>query len=179
MFGLQKKFYAIGTSSDVSDYLNVGNSLATIERYCSKSEFQYLDKKVLTVELDSSSGTECQDFIYKNGVPLISERLKDFFDKRKIDYLFYKKIILKKSDIGLEEIYWLALPQRIECLNREKSDIDDMLNLADEIVINENQIGRFEIFKLAGVTNLEIIVTESLAEDLKAEKFVGMHIYKI
>ena len=138
-----------------------------------------MDRNVCYSELDEESGNLCQDFIYDRGIPLVSEKVKDFFDEYGIDYLFYKKIILKKTTVGIEEPYWLALPPRIDCLNFEESEIDTFLNSADEIVINENKIGRYEIFKLGKVTNLEIVVTENLAKKLKEKKFVGMHIYSL
>ena len=86
---------------------------------------------------------------------------------------------MTKKLLGVEELYWLALPQRINCLNRDESDIDEELNFADEIVINEDKVGRYEVFKLAGVTNLDIIITKKIAEALKKKKFIGLHINKL
>ena len=172
-------FYVLSSSDNIQEYLNIGDSLNGIRKACAMSEIQYLNSDAITVELEQSNGYICQDFIYDHGVPLISERVKDFFDEWGIDYLFYKKINLKKSDIGLEEIYWLALPPRINCLDREQSEIDDFLNAADKIVINTERIGRFDIFKLAGVTNLEIIITSQLADKIKEQKFVGMHVERL
>lgn len=176
---MEEKYYGIGSSSNVGEYLKPGPDLEYLSRPCSMSEFQYLDKTVVYWELDKDSGTVCQDFIYENGIPLISERLKEFFDGFGIDNLFYKKVILQKKDTGMEEPYYLALPPRINCLDFEKSEIDEVLNAADEIVIQGDKVGRYDIFKLAGVTNTEIIVTGKLASALKEHKFVGMHIYPI
>lgn len=176
---MSDKYYAIGSSSNVEEYLSIGLGLADLQKPCAMSEFQHLDKDTIYIEADRESGNLCPDFIYEQGVPIISESVKSFFDSYGIDYLFYKKIILKKSDIGMEEPYWLALPPRINCLNFEKSEIDDFLNAADEIVIDSRKIGRYDIFKLSGVTNLEIIITEKLALALKKMKFVGMHIYPL
>lgn len=176
---MEEKYYGIGSSSNVEEYLKPGQDLEYLSRPCSMSEFQYLDKTAVYSELDKDSGTVCQDFIYENGIPLISERLKEFFDGFGIDNLFYKKVILQKKDTGMEELYYLALPPRINCLDFEKSEIDEVLNVADEIVIQTNKVGRYDIFKLAGVTNTEIIVTGRLALALKEQKFAGMHIYPI
>lgn len=176
---MSDKYYAIGSSSNVEEYLSIGSGLADLQKPCAMSEFQYLDKDTVSIEVEVDSGTTCQDFIYEHGVPLISDKVKRFFDSYGIDYLFYKKIILKKSSVGMEEPYWLALPPRINCLNFEQSEIDEFLNAADEIVIDSRKIGRYDIFKLSGVTNLEIIVTKKLALALKEEKFIGMHIYQI
>lgn len=174
-----KIFYTIEASSNVEDYVSVNGGMKEYEKYCQMSEFQFIDKEPITVEVDKDSGKIFQDFIYDKGVPIISDSLKEFLVSAGVDYLLYKKIVLTRSQLGIEEVYWLALPQRINCLNREESDIDEELNFADEIVINEDKVGRFEIFKLAGVTNLDIIISQNLAERLKQTKFVGLHINKI
>lgn len=169
-------FFVLDASDNILEYLNLGDALNEIRKPCAMSEFQYLNNDVITVELDENSGHVCQDFIYNHGIPLISEKVKDFFDEWGIDYLFYKKIILTKTDVGLEELYWLALPPRIHCLDMEQSEIDEFLNAADKIIINPERTGRFDIFKLAGVTNLEIIISSQLAEKIKEQDFVGIHV---
>ena len=176
---MTETFYGIEASSNVKEYLKIGSSLDFMKMPCAMSEFQFLDRTPISAEVDEDSGQECQDFICEFGIPLVSERLKDFFDRFGIDYLFYKKIVLTRTSIGMAEPYWLALPPRIDCLDFEKSEIDDVLNAADSIIIDSSRIGRYDIFKLSRVTNLEIITTEKLALALKAEDFTGIHIYPI
>lgn len=170
------KYYSIEAATNVEEYISVKNGMKKYERSCQMSELQFLSTDPITVEVDEDSGKVFQDFIYDKGVPVISDRLKDFLDGFGVDYLFYKKVILTKQKLGIEELYWLALPQSINCLNRDESDIDEVLNYADEIVINDDKVGRYDIFKLAGVTNLEIIISDRLAKALKTKKFVGLHI---
>ncbi len=173
------KFYTIEASTNVEEYVSVKDGMKGYEKHCQMSEFQYFDADPITVEIDKDSGKIFQDFIYDRGVPLISDSLKSCLDELGADYLLYKKVILTKAALGVEELYWLALPQRINCLNRDESDIDEELNLADEIVINEDKVGRYEVFKLAGVTNLEIIISTRIAEALKQKEFIGLHINKL
>ena len=172
-------YFGLGSSSNVEEYLKLGSSLDAIRLPCAMSEFQYLDRKPLRAEVAEYSGTVCQDFIYERGIPLVSDRLKDFLEQCGIDYLFFKKIVLTRTSVGMEEPYWLALPPRINCLNFEQSEVDSILNAADKIVINGDRVGRYDMFKLAGVTNLEIIATERLALALRAKDFIGLHIYPI
>lgn len=172
-------FYTIEASINVKEYVSVKEGMREYERYCQMSEFQFINKEPITIEVDKDSGKIFQDFIYDKGVPVISDSLKEFLVETGVDYLLFKKIILTKSQLGIEEIYWLALPPRINCLNRDESDIDEELNFADEIVINEDKVGRYELFKIAGVTNLDIIISQKLAEALKQKKFVGLHINKL
>lgn len=173
------EFYVVESSTNVEEYISVKEGMKKYEKYCQLSELQYFDKTPISVEVDEDSGKIFQDFIYDKGVPIVSDRVKECLDELEVDYLLYKKVILTKSQLGIEEIYWIALPQRINCLNRDESDIDEELNYADEIVINEDKVGRYEIFKLAGVTNLDIIISKRIAEILKQRKYVGLHISKI
>ena len=147
-------FYVMESSNNVKDF---DVFLKNFRNPCVMSEFQHLDKKAIYIDTNNEF---YQDFIYTHGIPLISEKVKDYFDSKKVDYLFYKKIIFQNLDTGKRENYWLALPPRINCLNRQKSDIDELLNVADKICINPTCIGRYHIFKLAGVTNLEIILND-------------------
>ena len=173
------EFYTIEASTNVEEYVSVKDGMKEYEKHCQMSEFQYFNADPITVEVDKDSGKVFQDFLYDKGVPIISDGLKICLDELGVDYLLYKKVILTKNQLGVEELYWLALPQRINCLNRDESDIDEELNFADEIVINEDKVGRFEVFKLAGVTNLDIIITKRIAEALRQRKFIGLHINKI
>lgn len=173
------EYYTVEASTNVEEYVSVKEGMKDYEKHCQMSEFQYFNTDPITVEVDKDSGKIFQDFIYDRGVPIISDSLKECLDGLGADYLLYKKVILTKPQLGIEEIYWLALPQRINCLNRDESDIDKELNFADEIVINEDKVGRYEVFKLAGVTNLDIIISKKVADVLKQKKFVGLHINKL
>ena len=173
------EYYTVEASTNVEEYVSVKEGMKDYEKHCQMSEFQYFNTDPITVEVDKESGKIFQDFIYDRGVPIISDSLKECLDGLGVDYLLYKKVILTKSQLGIEELYWLALPQRINCLNRDESDIDEELNFADEIVINEDKVGRYGVFKLAGVTNLDIIISKKIADVLKQKKFVGLHINKL
>lgn len=66
----------------------------------------------------------------------------------------------------------MALPPRINCLNWDESDVQteenefltkrELMQEAEKIVINDYAVGNYKIFKLANVTNQEIIVTEEI-----------------
>ena len=173
------KYYVMAAVNCIEDYVVLGEVPERFSSACLKSEFQFIDKNPVSIELSAEGGNVFPDFIYQNQIPLISDRLKNFFDSLKIDYLFYKKVNLTKEQLGIEEPYWLALPQRIDCLDRNKSEIDDFFNEAEKIVVNDNQVGRFEIFKLSGVINSEIIISERIANLLEKEKFKGINIYSL
>ncbi len=132
-----------------------------IKRGVIDSEFQFLDHKEISIELEDCYGTDFPDLIMaENYVPMISERMKQRFDSWGIDNLFYKRIKLRMSEYDIEEQYWLALPPRIDCLDPERSN-DKVLEVCTKIVILPDRVGNYDIFKIID-GNDAIVITERL-----------------
>lgn len=175
--------YYFFTSEDTegSDYIYLDEALIpeTLRWACRKSEFQYVDKNLKDLALDETSGDKLADFLYseRNNVPLISERLKREFDRFDIRNLFYQRVNLVRRFGCLYETYWLAIPPRIDCLRKDKCEIDE-LGHAEVITIEENKVGNYEIFKIAGLNNDEIIVTNRLKEAVEEVGILeGLHFF--
>lgn len=153
-------------------------NLNFLKKGCRFSEFQYLDKKPIDIEISDYGGIEFQDFLLVDDIPIISNKFKNILKKNNVDNLFFKQINLTIKSIGIKEVYWLALPPRINCLVFDNSEIDDC-NYAEKIVINEECIGNYEIFKISNVINQEIIITPKLKELIEKNDLTGVNIYKI
>lgn len=97
------KYYVLEASKNVSDFISVKEGVSTFSKACQMSEFQLIDSVPVIIEVDPDSGKIFQDFIYDKGVPLISDKMKDCFDDCNVDYLFYKKVILTKKQLGIEQ----------------------------------------------------------------------------
>lgn len=183
------KFFVMYAETCVEDYVVPSEEILELKRGCLNSEFQFLDKSPLRVEVSDKGGIYFPDFILKGSIPLISTAMKRTFEKFGVDYVFYKPIQLTISELGRSENYWLALPPRINCLDTEKSIIEvednefilptELIREAKKICIVENQIGRYNIFKLSGVVNQEIIVTENFKNALVAENFENLFFYEL
>ena len=175
--------------SCIAEYAEPGDDINILEKGCWQSEFQFLDHSPLDVEISDDSGIYFPDIILKNSIVLISSGIKNIFDKMKTDYVFYKPIRLIYSELGRAENYFLAVPPRINCLDISRSIIEveeneftlptEILCEAKKICIAENKIGRYDIFKLAGVVNQEIIVTEKLRNALAEEDFENLFFYEL
>ncbi|MCX4375244.1 MAG: hypothetical protein OSJ61_03645 [Lachnospiraceae bacterium] len=168
-------YYLFAADSYESPYLylchdNLGSELI---RGCKNSEFQYIPSKIGVLLLDENSGDSLPDFICDrvNCVPLISERLKALFDELQIKNLYYQRVSLCRNKDNLHESYWLAIPPRIDCIDFERSTIDDMWNTAEVISIDKDKIGNYHIFKLLKVVNDEIIITNFLKEQIEKKGF--------
>ncbi len=177
------KYYFI-VANDIEDsdyiYLDEASIPERLRLVCQKSEFQYVDKSLRELALDESSGSQLADFICseQNNVPLVSERLKKEFDRLDIRNLFYQRVNLVRKFGNLYETYWLAIPPRIDCLRKDQCIVDE-LNHAETITIEEEKVGNYEIFKIAGLNNNEIIVTKKLKEVIeKAGILEGFHFFE-
>ena len=183
------KYYCMYANTCVEEYAKPGKGIQVLERGCLNSEFQFLDQSTLTVELSDEGGLQFPDFILSGCVPLISQRFKEILDTFAVDNLFYKQIRFVFPQLGVHSVYWLALPPRIQCLDLQKSMIDtenneytlpyEKMREAKKIVINESEVGRYHIFKLAGVVNQDIIVTETLKRILSESNLENLYFSEV
>ena len=183
------KFFVMYAESCIEEYAAPGADIFELKRGCLNSEFQFLDHSPLSVEISDEGGIYFPDFILKGTIPLISTAMKRTLDKFGVDYLFYKPIQLTYSALGRAENYFLALPPRINCIDTSKSIIEvekndfilptELIREVKKICIAENQIGRYDIFKLAGVVNQEIIITEKLKTALAEGNFENAFFYEL
>lgn len=163
------------TSDKNENYIKIKNELDDIKDFCRDSEFQFFTREERLVELEGETGNKWSDFMYEKEIPLVSKRFKEFLlEENDIDYLFYKKIILRKKSTGEEKEYWLALPPRIRSFHPRRSEIDTESNRVIHFFMNPRSYGRFEIFKCANVVNEEIAVIDTLAAKIKAQNFDGV-----
>ena len=130
-----------------------------------------------TVSIAEDSGLTFPDFLYNDGIPLISPTFKRVLDSMGVDNLFYKTIFLDYKPLGRHEPYIMALPPRIRAVRQEymrlmdeagdegegKELIKDEYGIA-RYKINASAVGNYRIFKLADVWDTDIIVTGELME---------------
>lgn len=175
------KFYELYADTCVEDYvaLAADSFKEDFIRACNQSEFQYLDRRPIEIELSLDGGIEFPDFIVHDGcVSLVSEKFRRALDGAGVDNLFYKPVTLTFEQLGFAENYYLALPPRIDCLDRAESVIvveendyalpEEFLKTVTQIVIAPRRVGNYKIFKLPPFfTNTEIIITEELKKFLE------------
>lgn len=186
------KFFEIYADTCVEDFIKLDENIfgEDFERACHFSEFQYLDKKNIEVEISLDGGIYFPDFMVHNEViPLVSAKMRKIFDAADIDNIFYKPVTLTLNKLGLSENYFLALPPRINCLNLSESliEIEDenffsemALKTVNKIVIDDKKIGNYKIFKLPPFfTNTEIIVTEDFKNFLENKNLSNVNFLEI
>ena len=63
------------------------------------------------------------------------------------------------------------MPPRIDCIDYEKSVIDELFNETEILAIDEYKTGNYEIFKVSGAADSQIIVTEKLKNTVEKYGF--------
>ena len=180
------KYYVMYAETAVEEYFKPNDMLKDeLMEACLNSEFQYLNHEPIESEISEDGGLEFPDFVISGCVPFISDKFKRLFDDLKVDNLFYKPIIFTFNSLGIKEYYYLALPPRINCLNWDESDVQteenefltkrELMQEAEKIVINDHAVGNYKIFKLANVTNQEIIVTEEIKNVIEKAKLENVY----
>lgn len=171
------KFYRMTADTNLVDTVKAGEEILSLATACQASGFQFLDRKPLTVSIAEDSGLTFPDFLYNDGIPLISPTFKRVLDSMGVDNLFYKTIFLDYKPLGRHEPYIMALPPRIRAVRQEymrlmdeagdegegKELIKDEYGIA-RYKINASAVGNYRIFKLADVWDTDIIVTGELME---------------
>ncbi len=185
------KFFIMFAETCIEDYVKPGQSLLACKKGCRRSEYQFLNRQPLEVEISDDGGTDVPDLlIAEECIPIISERFRQTLEKFGVDNIFYKRIYLTSVLLGMREPCWLAVPPRICCLDKRKSVIevenneffedDELIKTVTKIVIDFESIGYFNIFKLPfEYDNQEIIVSESLKNTLEKQQLRNVYFSEI
>lgn len=186
------KYFIMYADTCVEDYAYPGAGINELIRGCIYSEFQFLDRQPLDVELsETEGGLVFPDFILAGPdgcVPLMSEKMKRLMEQNGVDNLFYKRVYLTFASAGIREPYWLALPPRINCLDFENIKKEEMIEEDVEglmpwermrevnvVKIIPSNVGNYKVFRLAEVVNQHIIVTEDLKNALEKEHLENLN----
>ncbi len=178
------KFYRMETE-DLPYVVVPGNDIMTLNQVCLTSAFQFLDHKPISVEIEPPEYEPVfPDFILYQSIPLVSDKFYRLLQRLDVDYLFFKPVRLTWMEENRKEPYWLALPPRVNCLNLERSAFADNdlylpLRDAEQMVIRYKAIGRYQIFKVEGVVNQEILVTEPMKVALEKAQLENLCFYEM
>lgn len=168
--------YVLKVTSNSKEYIKIDGNIANIRIPIMKSEVHLLTKERVVFDILDSGGREIPDFLYHEGILLVSDRVKEFFDSKDMDYFFYKEAILQSKSLSIYERFWIVVPPRIDCVDMSKCEINldsyDYLNgiipmfECENILLSEKLIGRFTMFKVLGVLDNNIYVTNNLNEEM-------------
>lgn len=144
------------------------------KRAIATTELQYLNNEAVEIELKEGL-SDISTYIY----PIISQDIKDIFDKEELVGIFYKPVILNDGDD--KYLYYLMLPKKLDCISYAESGLEKnkMTRITKGFYLNENALGNMRVFGIEGVLNRLIIIDKGIKEALEKEKLVGIKITDI
>lgn len=182
------EFYTLKSISNADEYIVLAGDFLKIKRPCMRSEYQFLDKKTIRLEISEDGGLEIPDVIFQDGIWFISDKIKDAFDNYGIDYVFYKKAEIVSNKFGIFENFWIMVPPRIDCLDIDESDLDNDWDFNDGLIpnmeftkisISPKLTGRFEIFKIIGINDYNIYISSGVNDLISSISASGVTTIKL
>lgn len=155
--------------------MELGDFPETIDkRAIATMELQYLNNEPVEIELKEGL-SDISTYMY----PIISQDIKDIFDREELVGIFYKPLILIDGEDNY--LYYLMLPKRLDCISYVESGIEktEMTRINKGFYLKENSIGNMRVFGLDGILNRLIIIDKGIKEALEKEKLVGIKITDI
>ncbi len=182
-------YYRMFAEECIEDYVRPAEDILALEKGCIASEYQFINRDALRIEADERGGVIFPDLIscgVDGCIVLASRRFWDVLVDLEIDNLFKKDAItISVTPLGRQAYYRLLLPPRINCLDTEESELIEKVFSsfipelsvwrAKKITIASSAVGRYHIFRIAGISNQDIIVTERVKEALEAHSFENVH----
>lgn len=136
----------------------------SFSEYCRKSEFQYLTHSEQQWKIPAESEFEFRDFYYiNNEVPLLSRWAWDGITScGNTDGIFVIPVRIYYQ--GEERQYYITVPSRIYCLDERKTVIRryGRVYQAENITFSPKETGRYDIFKIAGIDDNNIYLSQKL-----------------
>lgn len=172
--------FTLKTTSNTEEYIELDVDFEEYKQASFFNELQHIDSSEITVEISREGGLKIPDIIYHNEIILISNKFKSVLDRLKVDYIFYKKVNLKSSDLGIDEKFYMIIVPRVDCIDLENANWDYSEGLIPMMDINKveiipSQLGRYKIFKVFGVLDNNIYFTDDICEKLKKENLDGAY----
>lgn len=169
--------YQMKVTSNTEDFLVLEGEFGHWKKASFKNELQYVDKREETVGVSMEGGFDVPDVLYQDSCFFFSQQFKEKLDAFGVDYLFYKKIRVVSEELGVNETMYLVIVPRVDCLDLEEippSQLDwefedgmiPLMEVSDYSILPEC-LGRYQMFRILGVYDQNIYITEDLHEKIK------------
>ncbi len=149
--------YRLVYQSLTNDFIVIDErTFAKIRSACRMSQFQRISTELMDVcSSDEEGGLDFPDFYYDEAVPLFDVRLFEAMKDCGVDNLFEKRVSVTCKLSGEKHDYILGLPPRIDAIRE---------NIHGKPEIDSSRLANYLIFKLSGVPDNNIYITEELKQ---------------
>lgn len=177
--------YQLKVTSNTEEFIQLEGDFSLLKEAYRFEEFQFIYPTPMKVGVTLESGFEVPDIISQESLLFISQRMKVFLDSYGIDYVFYKKVQVHGEEYGIFETFYLMIVPRVNCLDLESlPENEEIWDYQDGLVplidvdtfsIEISRLGRYELFRVFGLYENTVYLTESLYKALEKEDFVGVY----
>lgn len=174
-------FFKLKQESLTENYIRIKEFPNSLNRKAIlHSQFQYIDKSPITVEVSEESGVEYPDLLEQEGYVLLSNKLKSFVESEANTTCLFKQISILDKLMGKNEFYWLTIIDQINCLD-PSSVYDDELSFKSliKVVIDKKKVGYYDFFKIMEAGDNSICITKGLKNKIEDMNFKGLNIISL
>lgn len=188
--------YGLLVTSNTEEYVKLSGGFQKYKLPSMLSQFQHIDKEKLTISVSIEGGVCFPDILFQDGIYFISNKFKTILDNADIDYIKYKKVDIINNELGIQEFMYIMIVPAIDCFNIDVLDTENRefnwyfngnftpIISVDDIkiskkCINSNKLGYVSIFKIFGIDNCNIYLTQTMHDILKQSCLIGLMLYKI
>ncbi len=169
-------FFIISQDSTIPDQVEPSGILKVISRDKIKEEnIHKMDELAVQFEIKEKSSAVYPDFI-ENPVPLVSDKLKEILGKYE-EKIFFKPVLLADIKRSRQDVYWLMVPDGIDCLSPESEFNKN--GTIKRMVIDEKKIRYRKVFKVKGILESLIVVRLDAAESILRRELTGIRLKRV
>lgn len=169
-------YFLLSQDNTIPNAVEPVGILKTLDRdMINKENAHIMDGLAVQFEVKESSSVEYVDFI-ESPVPLVSDKLKEILSKYDKKVIF-KPIFLADIKRSRQEVYWLMVPEDVECLS-PKSEFNKNGTIKS-IVIDEERVKYCRVFKIKGVLENLIVIRLDVAESILRRGFSGIRLTRL
>ena len=170
-------YYIMCQDDTISDFAEpVGISAVIYKDAVKKGQIQFFDKLPEQFYIKQKSSIQYIDYLDKP-VHLVSDAFKQLLEFSFRKTIFFKPIVLADKKMMRQDLYWMIVPEIIDCLSKESEFNKD--GTLKKLVIDINKTGCSTFFKIEGIMEDYIILREDVAEKILKEGLVGIKFLKV
>lgn len=170
------EYFILGQDSRIMDAIKpLGASGLSGRTPFQTDELLEPDEEIVQFYLKASSSPRYVDFIQDPG-PLVSDGLKLILEKYQ-PQLFFKPVVLADRERQRQTLYWLMVPDRVNCLSADCEINKD--GTVKRLVIDERKVNRAKVFRVAGIMEQYTLIRLDVAESLLRRDFYGIRLQRV
>lgn len=130
----------------------------------------------ITVLFMLGNGNSIYPDVIETPMFLVSDRLKCLIEPYDTS-VTYKRVVMNQIKENRQEMYWLLLPEVIDCLDQDSEWYPNGWN--KRIVLSREAIGTRRVFRAKGIQTPKVMVHLDVSESIMRREFEGIIFHSI